>query len=284
MRRSSTDSGAAVDGPRLTVMKEDNVFRRFLIAAAPVALFSAQAIAADKSPVQFVPMPTYGFDLNVNAGFSHFTNPYNSFSGTDITGEARYWLTISNGGKVQIDISGASMDRDGDIRTHFDVAGHLLFGMGTTTYGIMGSTGTRNSWDRFATIAGEAAWPVMMFGGSQLVVQAGYTAELSDSDTSAYIHGVINTSLTSNVVFSGNLGFASTNDGESYVRYGAQLSMAFNSMLSGNLTWQAAHKTEGSYSRTDNRLTAGLTFRSPGGSTPFHDLNLDTGIISDFKY
>jgi len=63
--------------------------------------------------------------------------------------------------------------------------------------------------------------------------------------------------------------------------------MMFNPVLAGFLRWDGAHKTQNSYSRTDNRILFGANFKVNGGpfgvSSPEHDYNLMTGINGDFK-
>jgi len=269
-----------------------------LTILAPMALLAtaaAPAMAADRAGAALyaAPVATAGWaDASAGFGFTHITNNYGSESKTDLWGEARVGTgSVFYGMPLQVDISG-NTNRSGNYGSDetFDVAGHLgLFSMGGgSSLGIMVSSGSNDhrTGQRFTTIAGEGAWGLSALGGARLVVQGGWingTGYLS----ATYLHGVIQAALSSNIMLSAGLGFAHTSDDESYTRYGAQADLLLNPTMSAFVRWDGEHKTEGSYSRTDNRVLFGGTIRVNEGNaaatSPFHDYNLYTGINSDFR-
>jgi hypothetical protein len=264
------------------------MLRQLVLATAPLALICVPAMAADAAYYG----PLTWADGTFAAGVFSTTNPFGTQNGSAFLGEGRFGTRVGNGMAIQLDVSGSNLVRGSSTRRNkFDIAGHLLTGMYGGTFGVMGSLGSGDQTDRWVTLAGEGAIGLGALAAT-LVVQGGWSTSLTDSDTSAYLHGVVNVPLSAVVMLSGNLGFASTNDhggsgSESYTRYGAQATMAFNPSWSGFVAWQGEQKSEPGYSRTDSRFLGGLTIRvneGPLGTvSPFHNFNLETGIIGELK-
>jgi len=265
-----------------------------LAVLAPVALLATAAVpamAADQRGALYAaPANVQAWsDMSVGFGTTTSTNRWNTDTGTGLWGEARTGLAIFYGIPLQIDISGnTSRDCNDCSDRTFDAAAHLgLFSMPGGSLGVMLSTGSNGhySGERFTTIAGEGVWGLSALGGARLVVQGGWSNG-TDGTTGTYLHGVIQAALSQNVMLSAGLGFANTNDDEHYTRYGAQVDLMLNPMLGAFVRWDGQRKTEGSYSRNDNRLLFGGTIsvnRPAGGGSPLHDFNLFTGTNSDFR-
>jgi len=263
-----------------------------LLTGAIVGALAALAIpaaAADRiSPVTAYAAPSWA-DVTTAFGFFGTKNQWNDESRSALFGEGRVGFGAF-GFPLQVDVNGQTTScSDCDEVTHMDLAAHIggFYNLAGGGVGIMVSTGAGTYQERYMTIAGEGVWGLNVLGGARLVVQGGWTSG-SFSDTATYLHAVLEFALQQNVMLSVNGGFANTNDDEHYTRFGAKGEILLNPMISAFLQGDWLHKTEGSYSRDDNRLLVGATFHvnqpNLASVSPLHDFNLFTGVNADLKH
>jgi hypothetical protein len=252
-----------------------------------LAALTIPAAAADRvSPVTAYTGASWA-DVTAAVGVFHTKNKWDDENRSALFGEGRVGFGTM-GFPFQVDVNGqTTQEADEDSVTHMDLAAHVgFYNLAGGGLGAMVSAGSGTRADRAMTIALEGVWGLNVLGGARLVAQGGWTTGSWDR-TATYVHAVLEFLLQQNVMLSVNGGFANTSDDEHYTRFGAKGELAFNPTVSGFVQGDWLHKTEGHYSRDDNRFLIGATFHVNQGSlasvSPLHDFNIFTGVNADIK-
>jgi hypothetical protein len=271
--------------------------KTILLAGAAVGALTFGAHAADVAAYNPITAPPasqqVSGDLALYGGFFS-TNSDDSKSSTDsgslIGGLARVNVWLAPGISSQFDLLGEHYNYSGGYGpTVVDIAGHLSWRDPGKLLGVFGSIGS--AFDaRTGTIGVEGQTymgPLLLYG------QAGYTTTLNSGDDIGgwYIHGEARYFINPNLLFSGNIGFASldedfADDNLTLIRWGLELETKFNGPFGAFVTYKGAHGSVDDFSATTHAFLVGLKIhlnnatlqsRDQAGAT-LKDFNPLTGV------